>query len=129
MRLDDPAHKVLTASPKSGGCGAAGRGIEFERIAWAPTGDGRYDKDTQTYGNGLVGSKIFGDELKLPDYFIPSNWSWLQKRDRIFQVTPAIFTYKGRELMVTASKECRVYLMDPKNPGATIIRLRSTARP
>jgi outer membrane protein assembly factor BamB len=32
-------------------------------------------------------------------------------------VTPAIFKYKGRELMVTASKECRVYLMDVKNAG------------
>ncbi|MES1256941.1 MAG: PQQ-binding-like beta-propeller repeat protein [Acidobacteriota bacterium] len=118
MRLDDPTHKVLTASPKSGGLwGRTGAAIDSSGVAWAPTGDGRYDKETQTYGNGLVGGKIFGDELKIADYFIPSNWSWLQKRDLDFQVTPAIFTYKGRELMVTASKECRVYLMDPKNPG------------
>jgi len=33
------------------------------------------------------------------------------------QVTPAIFDYKGRELMVTGSKECRVYLLDPKSAG------------
>jgi len=33
------------------------------------------------------------------------------------QVTPAIFDYKGRELMVVGSKECRVYLLDPKSAG------------
>ena len=33
------------------------------------------------------------------------------------QVTPAIFNYKGRELMVTGSKECRVYLLDTKSAG------------
>jgi hypothetical protein len=32
-------------------------------------------------------------------------------------VTPAIFTYKGRELMVTSSKECRLWLLDPKSLG------------
>jgi PQQ-like domain len=118
IRPDDPSHKVMTATPKSGGLwGRSGAAIDSKGVAWAPTGDGRYEKETQTYGNGLIGSKVEGDELKIEDYFIPSNWSWLQKRDLDFQVTPAIFNYKGRELMVTASKECRVYLMDPRNPG------------
>ncbi len=118
VKIDDPTHKVMTASPRSGGLwGRTGAAIDSNGVAWAPTGDGRYDKENQTYGNGLIGGKVFGDELKIADYFIPSNWSWLQKRDLDFQVTPAIFSYKGKELMVTASKECRVYLMDPKNPG------------
>jgi outer membrane protein assembly factor BamB len=33
------------------------------------------------------------------------------------QVTPAIFKYKDRELMITGSKECRVYLLDTKSAG------------
>jgi outer membrane protein assembly factor BamB len=33
------------------------------------------------------------------------------------QVTPAIFHYKGKELMVDAGKECRVYLMDTASLG------------
>ena len=40
-----------------------------------------------------------------------------RRSDLDMQVTPAIFTYKGRELMVTGSKECRVYLIDPKSAG------------
>jgi outer membrane protein assembly factor BamB len=41
----------------------------------------------------------------------------MQKRDLDMQVTPAIFNYKGRELMITGSKECRVYLLDAKSAG------------
>ncbi|MEP6714040.1 MAG: pyrrolo-quinoline quinone [Terriglobia bacterium] len=118
VKLDDPQHKVMTANPKSGGMwGRSGVAIDSNGVAWGPTGDGRYEKETQTYGNGLIGAKVEGDELKIVDYFIPSNWTWLQKRDLDFQVTPTIFTYKGRELLATASKECRVYLMDVKNAG------------
>ena len=32
-------------------------------------------------------------------------------------VTPAIFKYKGRELMVTSSKECRIWLLDTQSLG------------
>ena len=118
MKVDDPTHKIMTASPKSGGLwGRSGAAIDSQGVAWAPTGDGRYDKETQTYGNGLIGAKYDAGEIKIVDYFIPSNWSWLQKRDLDFQVTPAIFTYKGKELMVAASKECRLYLLDTRNPG------------
>jgi outer membrane protein assembly factor BamB len=118
VRIDDPEHKVMTATPKSGGLwGRTGAAIDSNGVAWAPTGDGRYDKETQTYGNGLIGAKVEGDQLKIEDYFIPSNWSWLQKRDLDFQVTPAIFSFKGKELMATGSKECRVYLLDVTNAG------------
>jgi len=118
VKLDDPSHTVMSAFPKSGGLwGRSGAAIDSNGVAWAPTGDGRYEKETETYGNGLIGAKVVGNELKIVDYFIPSNWSWLQKRDLDFQVTPTIFTYKGRELMVGASKECRLYLMDVNNAG------------
>ena len=118
VKLDDPQHKVMTVSPKSGGLwGRTGAAIDSHGVAWAPTGDGRYDKETETYGNGLIGAKVEGNDLKITDYFIPSNWSWLQKRDLDFQVTPAIFNYKGKELLATGSKECRVYLLDVNNAG------------
>jgi putative pyrroloquinoline-quinone binding quinoprotein len=118
VSLKDPTHKVMTYNPKSGGLwGRTGAAIDSSGTAWAPTGDGRYDPATQTYGNGLVGAKVVGNELKLQDYYEPRNWAWLYSRDLDMQVTPAIFNFKGRELMVTGSKECRVYLLDPKNAG------------
>jgi hypothetical protein len=118
VNLSDPKHKVMTANPRSGGLwGRTGAAIDSSGTAWAPTGDGHYDPDKQMYGNGLIGARVEGDELKIKDYYIPSNAVWLQKRDLDMQVTPAIFDFKGRELMVTGSKECRVYLLDPKQAG------------
>src|SRR5205085_1456854 len=71
------------------------------------------------YGNGIIGvqQNPTTKALELADYFAPSNAEWLFKRDLDMQVTPAIFDYKGRELMVSAGKECRVYLMDTESIG------------
>ena len=41
-------------------------------------------------------ARVEGRELKLIDYYEPSNWVWLQKRDLDMQVTPAIFKFKDR---------------------------------
>jgi outer membrane protein assembly factor BamB len=118
INLSDPQKKVMTFNPGSGGLwGRTGAAIDSSGIAWAPTGDGTYDLPTRRYGNGLIGARVEGNELKLKDWYIPSNWAWLFKKDLDMQVTPAIFNYKGRELMVTASKECRIYLLDPKSAG------------
>ena len=120
INLNDPQKKVMTFNPGSGGLwGRTGAAIDSNGIAWAPTGDGTYDLAAKRYGNGLIGARVEGTELKLKDWYIPSNWAWLFKRDLDMQVTPAIFDYKGRELMVTGSKECRVYLLDPKLAGGS----------
>jgi outer membrane protein assembly factor BamB len=118
VNLKDPKRKVMTFNPRSGGLwGRSGASIDSTGTAWAPTGDGRYDAANQVYGNGLIGAHVVNGELKLKDWFEPSNWMWLFKRDLDMQVTPAIFKHKGRELMVTGSKECRVYLLDTQNAG------------
>ena len=118
MNLNDPEKKVMAFNPGSGGLwGRSGAAIDSNGVAWAPTGDGTYDLATRRYGNGLIGARVEGNELKLKDWYIPSNWAWLFKKDLDMQVTPAIFKYKGRELMVTGSKECRLYLLDPRSAG------------
>jgi outer membrane protein assembly factor BamB len=118
INVKDPEKKVLTFNPKSGGLwGRTGAAIDSEGRAWAPTGDGAYIPENHTYGNGLIGVKVEDNQLVLKDWYEPTNWAWLQKRDLDMQVTPAIFNFHGRELMVTASKECRVYLLDTNNAG------------
>ena len=110
--------QVKTFNPGSGGLwGRTGAAIGADGTVYAPTGDGVYDPENQVYGNGLIGVRLDGSELKLKDYFIPSNWAWLRKRDLDMNVTPAIFTHKGRELMVVSSKECRIWLLDTKALG------------
>src|SRR5262249_3753078 len=64
MDLNDPAKKVMTFNPKSGGLwGRQGAAIDSNGIAWAPTGDGVYDLATQRYGNGLIGARVESGEL------------------------------------------------------------------
>lgn len=109
---------VKVFNPGSGGLwGRTGAAIASDGTVFAPTGDGVYDPENQVYGNGIIGVRLEGKELKLKDYYIPSNWAWLRKRDLDMNVTPAIFTANGRELMVSSSKECRIWLMDVKSIG------------
>src|SRR5438477_1081199 len=115
-RIDDPKHKIMTWNSGSGGAwGRRGVAVDSSGTAWFTTGDGIYDPPR--YANSVVGVHIVGDELQLKDYFTPSNWDWLRKRDLDPNNTPTIFMYKGRELIAASGKECRLYLLDPKNAG------------
>jgi outer membrane protein assembly factor BamB len=116
--VNDPEKKVMNFNPRSGGLwGRQGAAIDSTGVAWAPTGDGTYDPENRVFGNGLIGVQVEGKQLALSDWYEPANWSWLEKRDLDMQVTPAIFPFKGRELMVTGSKACRVYLLDTREAG------------
>jgi len=120
VRLDDPSHKVMNFNAGSGGAwGRRGATIDSTGTAWSTTGDGIYDptSDPPRYANSIVGVQVVGNELKLKDYYTPTNWDWLRKRDLDPNNTPTIFTYKGRELMAASGKECRAYLLDPKSLG------------
>jgi outer membrane protein assembly factor BamB len=120
VKLDDPTHKVMNFNAGSGGAwGRRGAVIDSTGTAWSTTGDGIYDptSDPPRYGNSIVGVHIVGDALKLKDYYTPTNWDWLRKRDLDPNNTPAIFSYKGHELMAASGKECRAYLLDPKSLG------------
>jgi len=116
--INDPGNKVMTFNPRSGGLwGREGAAIDSAGTAWAPTGDGVYDPENRTFGNGLIGVKADGNQLLLEDWFEPTNWFWMRKRDLDMQVTPVIFNFQGQELLATGSKACRIYLLDTKAAG------------
>jgi len=117
---DLATNKAGSWGPAGGGMwGRTGPAISSTGVMYTGTGDGRWDPENGIYGNGIIGVKQDSQTkaLTLEDYYGPSNAEWLVKRDLDMQVTPAIFNYKGRELMVDAGKECRVYLMDTKSIG------------
>jgi hypothetical protein len=99
--------------------GRTGPAISKNGTMYTGTGDGRWAPEDGVYGNGIVGLKPDPKTgaLQLEDYYGPSNAEWLVKRDLDMQVTPVIFDYKGKELMVDAGKECRLYLMDTASIG------------
>jgi outer membrane protein assembly factor BamB len=120
VRLDDPQHTVMNFNAGSGGAwGRRGATIDSTGAAWTTTGDGVYDpaSDPPRYGNSIVGVHIVGNALKLKDYYTPTNWDWLRKRDLDPNNTPTIFNFKGRELMAASGKECRMYLLDTTSLG------------
>jgi hypothetical protein len=117
---DLATHKVGSWGPAGGGMwGRSGPAISANGTMYTGTGDGRWDPENGLYGNGIIGVKQNPEtkSLDLVDYYGPSNADWLVKRDLDMQVTPAIFNYKGKEYMVDASKECRLYFMDTESIG------------
>jgi outer membrane protein assembly factor BamB len=117
---DLPTHKVGSWGPAGGGMwGRSGPAVSKEHVMYTGTGDGRWDPEDGLYGNGIIGVKQNPETkaLELVDYYGPANAEWLWKRDLDMQVTPSIFDFKGKEYMVDASKECRVYLMDTEAIG------------
>ena len=112
--------KVGSWGPAGGGMwGRTGPAISDNGTMYTGTGDGRWDPENGIYGNGIIGIQQNPQTkaLELVDYYGPSNAEWLVKRDLDMQVTPVIFHYKGKELMVDAGKECRMYLMDTASIG------------
>jgi outer membrane protein assembly factor BamB len=106
--------------PAGGGMwGRTGPAVSSDKVMYTGTGDGVWDPENAVFGNGIIGLRQDPEtkSLELVDYYGPSNAEWLFKRDLDMQVTPAIFMYKGREMMVDAGKECRIYLMDLESIG------------
>lgn len=117
---DLATNKVGSWGPAGGGMwGRSGPAISKDDVMYTGTGDGRWDPENGLYGNGIIGVKQNPKTkaVELVDYYGPSNAEWLFKRDLDMQVTPAIFDFKGKEYMIDASKECRIYLMDTESIG------------
>jgi outer membrane protein assembly factor BamB len=112
--------KVGSWGPAGGGMwGRSGPAIDSKGTLYTGTGDGRWDPENGIYGNGIIGVQQDPKTKAavLTDYYGPTNAEWLFKRDLDMQVTPAVFKYKNKELMVDAGKECVVYLMDTESIG------------
>ncbi|HLJ49743.1 MAG TPA: PQQ-binding-like beta-propeller repeat protein [Bryobacteraceae bacterium] len=112
--------KVGSWGPAGGGMwGRQGPAIASDGTMYTGTGDGNFNPEIGSFGNGIIGIKQNPQSkaAELVDYFGPSNAAWLWKRDLDMQVTPVIFPFEGKELMADAGKECRVYLMDTASIG------------
>jgi outer membrane protein assembly factor BamB len=114
MDLRDPEHKVNFFGTSGGSWGRSGAAVDEDGVAYAPTGDGNFDPSKNQWAEAIVAVRKDGT---LKDYFSPSNALWLWKMDLDMQVTPTLFDYKGRKLLATSSKECRIFLLDRNSLG------------
>jgi outer membrane protein assembly factor BamB len=92
--------------------GLGGPALGNDGVVYVQTGDGQLDPASNEYANSLLA--LTPKDLKLKTYFsVPEAGS--TKKDLDMNVaTPVIFSYKGRDLIVTAGKGGRLYLLDPK---------------
>jgi outer membrane protein assembly factor BamB len=68
-------------------------------------------------GTSVEAFTFSNDQLSLKDYYSPSNHVWLTRRDLDMNVTPVVFPYEGRDLIVASGKEGRYFVLDSKSMG------------
>jgi outer membrane protein assembly factor BamB len=112
--------KVGNWAPGSGGMWPrTGPSVGKDGTIYAGSGDGDYLPEDQIYGQAFIGVKQNPKTkaLELKDWYAPSNAYWMRKRDLDFNVASPIFDYKGKEYIVSSSKECRIWMMDTSSLG------------
>ena len=119
MDLSSPEKPVQFFQDDTSGAGIWGRGgaaVGKDGKVYAETGDGPWDPAANKYADTFLG--LSPKELKLVDYYTPANREWITRKDLdMGNITPVIFTYKGRELLVGGGKEGVLYLLDAKSLG------------
>ncbi len=123
MDVTSPDKPVSFFQANVFGGGIWGRGgVSFGTAnLYAETGDGTFDPDGGKYADTLL--ELSPKQLSLVDYFTPANATYLTRRDLdMGNITPAVFPYKGRELVVGSGKEGTLFLLDAKSLGGSAHR-------
>jgi outer membrane protein assembly factor BamB len=116
LNLED---RKLTVSspPQSGIWGTAGPAIGSDGTIYFESGDGQYDAAVGKLSTSVEAFTFSHDTLTLKDYYTPSNRVWLSRRDLDMNITPVVFPFKGRDVLVGSGKEGRYFVMDSKSMG------------
>ena len=119
MDLGSPDRPVKFFQSDTSGGGVWGRGgvaIGLDGTVYAETGDGPYDPKAGKYADTFLA--LSPKDLTLKDYYTPANRDWITRRDLdMGNITPVVFPYRGRDLIVGAGKEGSLYLLDSKSLG------------
>lgn len=118
--VSDPENfviRVWRSTPEYGAgvWGRAGVAIGKDGGIYAGTGDAPYNPGLRIFGNTMF--RLDPDTLKLVDYYTPTNWEYVWKRDFDITASALVLDYKGRELVVIGGKEGVLYLMDAEDMG------------
>jgi outer membrane protein assembly factor BamB len=108
---------TISAPPQAGLWGTAGPAVGSDGAIYFESGDGPYDASAGKLSTTVQAFSFAKDSLSLKDYYTPSNYIWLSRRDLDMNVTPVVFPYKGRDLVVGSGKEGRYFLMDSRSMG------------
>ncbi len=119
MDLNSPDKTVSFFQADDFGGGIWGRGgasVGALGTVYAATGDGPVDPAAGKYADTVLA--LSGKDLKVLDYYTPSNANYLTRKDLdMGNITPLVFPYKGRELILVSGKEGTLILLDAKSLG------------
>ncbi len=113
---DSPVFSFQSAAVGAGIWGRGGASINSNGMIYAETGDGAFDPANGKYGNSLLA--LSAQDLKLLDYYTPANVTYLTRKDLdMGNMTPVVFPFKGRDLLVGSGKEGALFMLDAKSLG------------
>ena len=114
--LESADKKVSSFQTNGGGIwGLGGPSVGTDGTIYAEVGDGPWDPEKGIFSDTVLA--LSPKDLKLKDWYTPSNREWITKRDLDMNTTPTVFPFKGRDLLVAAGKEGRLFLLDSKSLG------------
>lgn len=108
---------LLSNTNTAGIWGRGGPVIGANRRVYGGTGDGSFDPAAGDYSNTVVAASL--ENLKVIDYYLPPNWSYLNRKDfDLGSASPVFFGWRDRYLVAQGAKEGVVYLMDADSLGS-----------
>lgn len=117
VTLRQQAAFCVTPDGTEGGIWQSGRGpvVDETGAIYFETGNGTWD-GSRNFGNSLLKLRVNGDTFMVEDYFTPSNYDDLNRRDADFGSTGPIYV-PGPNVLVAGSKNGVLFLFDPKKLG------------
>jgi outer membrane protein assembly factor BamB len=107
---------LLSSTDSAGIWGRGGPVVGRNHRIYGFTADGRFDPSAGEFSSSVVAASL--PDLNLSDYFAPSNWQEVTKKDLdMGSASPVWFTYKNFNLLAGGGKEGVVYLMDGDSLG------------
>jgi outer membrane protein assembly factor BamB len=116
LAVEEP---IVASFPLTGGAagGTGGLAVGNDGTVYVQTGPGPSDPASGKWSNTLLA--LSGRDLKLKDQFIgPENASANSAPD-MNVTTPVVFEHNGRDLIVSAGRDGRLYLLDSESLGGT----------
>jgi outer membrane protein assembly factor BamB len=109
--LEHTIHYFQAGPAGAGIWGRAGVAVSESGTVFAETGDGPWDPETGKFSDTILA--LTGTEVKLSDYYTPTNREWITRKDLdMGNVTPVVFKFRNKEYLAGAGKEGRIYLLD-----------------
>ncbi len=108
---------AVSSPPQAGLWGVAGPAVGSDGTVYFASGDGPYDAAAGQLATSVQAFAYKNGAVTLKDYYTPTNYEWLTRRDLDMNSSPVVFPYKGRDVIVASGKEGRFFLLDSKSLG------------